>query len=104
MESGETLEAALIRELEEELGVLAAVIRPMAQVPAPGGALHRFFLVRWISGEFGTGPDHDYDRPTWLSPADAVAGNLRPPSVARLIADVCGGASWPQHELELQED
>ena len=104
VEPNESPEDAVVRELREELGITVEVVAPIAQVRAPGGTLNRFFLVRRISGELGSGRDHDYDQPVWLTPADALAGNLRPPSIARLVARVSEGASWPRREVFLDEE
>ncbi|MGO4735611.1 NUDIX hydrolase [Bosea sp. 2KB_26] len=66
VEAGETLEAAALRELEEEVGVKAAILGFNRHVEifgrdAAGSVTHHFviasFVGEWISGEPQPGPE-----------------------------------------------
>lgn len=66
VEAGETLAEAALRELHEEVGVVAEVVAALSPLEVierdPDGAvLHHFVIhphaVRWVSGEPTTGPE-----------------------------------------------
>lgn len=71
LESGESEEAALVRELREELGVETA---PAGRVPGAwpvgGSYLLHIWRARLLSG--APEPLQDHDELRWLTPADAL--------------------------------
>jgi 8-oxo-dGTP pyrophosphatase MutT (NUDIX family) len=74
VEPGETPEAAAIREVEEEAGVVAALERHLEDVRLPGGPGDRrvrFFLLRYERAQ----PAGEGRRIAWL-PLDAAALRL----------------------------
>jgi len=98
VETGETLEQAALREVEEETGVVASIIafngwREVINHDAEG-RVHRHYVIasfvaRWVSGE--PQPSEELGRVIWATPEEALAlpltGGL-PPLLerARVIA------------------
>lgn len=69
VEPGETPEAALVRELREELGVETRPLEPLdGQWPLGRGLVLRVWTVDLLAGE--PRPLQDHDRLRWLAPAD----------------------------------
>lgn len=60
VDEGETVEQAVIREVDEELGLRVAVESKVAEVWFRGNR-QEYFLVHKISGEFGTGTGEEYE-------------------------------------------
>jgi ADP-ribose pyrophosphatase YjhB (NUDIX family) len=78
VEPGETLAEAALRELHEEVGVVAEVVAGLSPLEviehdAAGLVLHHFVIhphaARWRSGEPTTGPEALALR--WVTPAEA---------------------------------
>ncbi|MBW8819376.1 MULTISPECIES: (deoxy)nucleoside triphosphate pyrophosphohydrolase [unclassified Streptomyces] len=69
VEEGESSEAALVRELREELGVEAEVV---ARVPGEWPLKSPYVLHAWTAHLFPTSPDpeplQDHDELRWLAP------------------------------------
>ncbi|MFJ9349071.1 (deoxy)nucleoside triphosphate pyrophosphohydrolase [Streptomyces sp. NPDC101237] len=69
VEPGESPEAALVRELREELGVAAeAVARVPGEWPLREPYVLRVWTVRLRSGSAAPEPLQDHDRLRWLAP------------------------------------
>lgn len=67
VEPGERSEDALVRELREELGVVAEPAeRVPGEWPLPGGYVLRVWTARLVSGE--PRPLQDHDALRWLAP------------------------------------
>ncbi|AWN49912.1 NUDIX hydrolase [Methylobacterium terrae] len=80
VEPGETLAEAALRELHEEVGVVAEVVAGLTPLEvierdAQGAVLHHFVIhphaARWLSGEPTTGPEALDLR--WVTPDEARA-------------------------------
>lgn len=69
MEEGESSEAALVRELREELGVEVEVV---ARIPGEWPLKAPYVLHAWTAHLFPTSPDpeplQDHDELRWLAP------------------------------------
>ena len=84
VEVGETLAAAVARELEEEVGVSAKIIafnRHVEAIAHEGGRVRTHFVIasfvaRWTSGEPRT--SDEVDRVEWIDPAAALPSPITP--------------------------
>ncbi len=74
VDEGETVEQAIIREVEEELGLHIAIERKVADVWFRGNR-QEYFLVRRLGGKFGAGTGEEYTDPR---PDDPDAGTYLP--------------------------
>jgi 8-oxo-dGTP diphosphatase len=78
VELGETIEMALIRELQEEIGVTATSFRLVASLPEPrpdlyGNALHHVFAVTaWDGGQQSNICD-EHSEIGWFTPDEVMA-------------------------------
>jgi len=86
VEPGETPEAALVRELDEELGIAVdpAALAPAAFASAPLGGRHMILLLYLCRSWRGTPRALDADALAWLRPEEMDAG-MMPPADAPLI-------------------
>ncbi|RJP49963.1 MAG: NUDIX domain-containing protein [Anaerolineaceae bacterium] len=95
LDTGETPEQAVVREVREELGVDIRVIRLAAEVWFRGNQQF-FFLVEQTGGEFGSGTGEEFAsgldpargtyEPTWLPLEQVTVQNVLPKPVAALAA------------------
>jgi 8-oxo-dGTP diphosphatase len=104
LEPGESDEAALVREVAEETGLIVRPGRPVAEVTFPD-RVQSFWLATVAGGTFGAGtgpemtggepPEMGTYRPVWLplSILDAVV--LYPERIARRLSSIGDGA-WPK--------
>jgi 8-oxo-dGTP diphosphatase len=92
VEPGETLEAAALRELAEEVGVEAAIVGFNEHVEfierdPEGRVRHHFviasFAARWRAGEAAVGPEAE--QVLWALPGD-LAGLALTPGLPRILA------------------
>ena len=90
VEPGENIEAALLRELVEELGTEARIDRPLAVVETsyrsddgPHHELNHVFEVTLAVDEPESRESHLEFR--WLPPDELAAADLRPDSIKQLL-------------------
>jgi 8-oxo-dGTP diphosphatase len=92
VETGETLAAAVARELEEEVGVSARIIgfnRHVEAMAHEGDRIRTHFVIasfvaRWISGEARV--SDEVDRVEWIDP-DVVAPSPTTPGLSEILMD-----------------
>jgi 8-oxo-dGTP diphosphatase len=87
VESGELPEAALLRELEEELGIAVGAdsLDPACFASAPLGERHMILLLYLCRGWSGEPQALDASALKWCRPAEMVAAEM-PPADRPLIA------------------
>ena len=101
VEEGETVEEAVVRELEEEDGLHVRIERELALVWKDGRREH-YFLVR-PEGASGRG-SLDLEAglaPAWLPVADLADAPVWPKRLAWRVADWWASGSWPDSPVEL---
>ena len=111
LEPGETPEEALVREVEEETGLLVRPTRLVAEVTFPD-RVQSFWLATVAGGVFGTGtgpamtgqepPDRGTYRAVWLPLADLLRRPVHPVRIARELA-TRGDSSWPVEVLRVDD-
>jgi mutator protein MutT len=94
VDAGETPEQAVVREVREELGVEARVIRLAAEVWFNGNQQF-FFLVEQVGGTFGSGAGEEFAsdgdpargtyEPIWMPLEQVTVQNVLPKPVAALV-------------------
>ena len=93
VDEGETDEQAAIREAEEELGIKVEVVQKAATILRKGRRDQVYFLVKWVSGEFGTGTGEEYGEvdpyngtynPVWMPLEEILIKNGVPRGLAEL--------------------
>jgi 8-oxo-dGTP diphosphatase len=92
VETGETLAAAVARELEEEVGVAAEIIgfnRHVEAIAREGERIRTHYVIasfvaRWISGKARL--SEEVDRVEWIDPA-AVPPPPTTPGLSEILAD-----------------
>lgn len=95
IEEGESPEQAVVREVEEELGLTIRVERLLVQVTYRA-KMQYYFLTRTLGGTFGTGqgpemqglypPERGSYRPIWMPVASILKENVFPRQVAEIVA------------------
>jgi len=110
VDKGETFEEAVIREIEEELGLHVKVQRRIADVHF-NGKMQYYFLLEKIGGEFGTGRGEEYSeydpkygtyQPLWLPIADLPNHNILPPQLSQLVFHSLANG-WPAQTVIIPE-
>jgi 8-oxo-dGTP pyrophosphatase MutT (NUDIX family) len=110
VDRGETFEEAVIREIEEELGLQVKIIRKIAQVTF-NGKLQHYFLVEKIGGEFGSGSGEEYGAynpvygtylPLWMPIIELQSHNVLPRQLASLVSRSFH-ESWPAETVIISE-
>ena len=93
VDKGETVEQAVVREVEEELGLQVSVERKLADIWFRGNR-QEYFLVKRISGEFGTGTGEEYEGyspesgtylPMLMPIADVLSNPVVPVEMAEMV-------------------
>ena len=98
VDEGETHEQAAIRETLEELGITVKIKQKVAEITLGPKSRQIYFLVEYVSGEFGTGtgeeftdsdpndPDEGIYVPIWM-PIDELPRrtNIYPVDVSKLV-------------------
>ncbi len=87
VESGELPEAALVRELEEELGIAieSAALQPACFASAPAGERHMILLLYLCRAWTGEPRPLDAEALKWARPDEMIAAEM-PPADQPLIA------------------
>lgn len=107
-ESGESDEAAAVREAREELGLQVEIIRLIGTVTF-GASTQLFFEVRATGGEFGTGDGPEMSstveaelgsyEPIWLPLDELTTADVRPAALASMLSS----GSLPASPFEIVE-
>lgn len=93
MEAGETPQAALIREVSEELGVAIVVGDALGTVPlAKPGWLMDVFSAQVTDGQPAVGEDHD--ALTWLGPQELYDVSWIPADLP-VVDRIAAWMGWP---------
>ncbi|HXD08809.1 MAG TPA: NUDIX domain-containing protein [Anaerolineales bacterium] len=98
VDAGETPEQAAIRETMEELGIEVRIKQKVAEIQIGQKSRQVYFLVEYVSGEFGTGmgeeftdsdpndPDEGIYVPIWMPIVELPRyGNIYPADVSKLV-------------------
>lgn len=95
VEAGETLEAAAIREVYEELGITVSIVELLAIVHF-GESTQYYFSARLTGGRFGTGKGEELSAsaesetgsytPVWIPASQLTQRAVYPAEMSRLIA------------------
>lgn len=114
VDSGETSEQAVVREIEEELGLQVRVLGLIAEVWFRGNR-QLYYLVEQTGGVFGTGLGEEYTdpqphnpnigtyRPMWMPLKDVPVNSVLPAEVAALAVKSEQGG-WPREPLVIFEE
>ncbi|MEN9931559.1 MAG: hypothetical protein RIS17_132 [Pseudomonadota bacterium] len=84
IDAGEGPEAALVRELEEELGITAPVLEPFTFASFPYPEFHLVMLLYWCRQWQGEPEGRDGQALRWERPG-AMAGLPMPPADVPLV-------------------
>ena len=113
VDSGETAEQAVVRELEEETGLHVVVRRKVGEVWFEGNR-QEYFLVESLGGEFGTGTGEEFleplpgnphgtYHPLWMPISQVLKNPVLPVEIAERVARFAGDA-WPEESFEIREE
>ena len=72
VDEGETPEQGSIREAMEELGVQVVIKQKVAEIRFGRSSKHIYFLVRRVSGEFGTGTGEEFTDANPMDPQEGI--------------------------------
>ncbi|MBV6397283.1 MAG: RNA pyrophosphohydrolase [Anaerolineales bacterium] len=111
VDEGETVEGAVVRELEEELGIQTRVAKHIATVWFNGNR-QEYFLVEQTGGTFGTGAGDEftagYDEthgtyhPMWMPVRELLANPVLPEEVALMVVKY-HQKGWPDSPVTIRE-
>jgi 8-oxo-dGTP diphosphatase len=111
IETGETPQSAVVREVREELGLIVSVNALIASV-AIQGDVHLFFTVQIVGGSFGSGdgeeitspssPGSGTYKPIWVPITELTSLLVYPSSMIDVIVDGFQGR-WPPTPLFLSD-
>jgi ADP-ribose pyrophosphatase YjhB (NUDIX family) len=112
VESGESLEQAVEREVYEELGLVATPVRLVAIVSRYGNQQYHY-VMSVSGGEFGTGagpemtgeyhPSRGTYTPVWMQISDLDVNPVYPRCVSELVATAAHDG-WPAEPLRFIDD
>ena len=111
VDEGETDEQAAIREAEEELGIRVEILHKAVEIRRSNKRDQVYFMVRQVSGEFGTGTGEEYQdynpmygtyHPMWMRMDEVLQKNVLPKPLAEFVVR-SHQEGWKQ-EMELIED
>ena len=111
VDDGESVEQAVIREMEEEAGLRVAVKYKIAEVWFQGNR-QEYFLVERLYGEFGTGtgpefgeydPIHGTYHPLWMPVSDLLNNPVLPVEMADLVLKATK-EGWPKELVIIFEE
>lgn len=94
VDEGETDEQAAIREAEEELGIRVEILHKAVEIRRLNKRDQVYFLVRQVSGEFGTGTGEEYQdynpmygtyHPLWMPMEEVLQKNVLPKPLAQFV-------------------
>jgi 8-oxo-dGTP pyrophosphatase MutT (NUDIX family) len=106
VEPGETPEEAVVRELEEELGLHVRIDRELATVWRPGGVSVRqhYFLVRPDGPSGRTTLDHEpFFTPVWVPAAELAGLPIWPKRLGWRVARWSATGAWPERPVHLTD-
>lgn len=83
VEAGETVRAALARELDEEVGITVSSARPLIRIPHDYGDRRVLLDVWWVDGFDGTAHGREGQPVRWVEPA--ALSDLAMPAANRPI-------------------
>jgi 8-oxo-dGTP diphosphatase len=110
VENGETLENAVIRETEEELG-LKVVIKKLLASMSWHEQWQYYYLVDAVGGTFGTGSGEEMIapplergtyHPIWMPLTELLNQPVLPREMAELVAR-CAPDGWPEQPFIISE-
>lgn len=111
VDAGEPVEQAVVREMEEELGIQVRVIKHVATVWFSGNR-QEYFLVEQTGGTFGTGSGEEfssgYDEthgtylPMWMPIRELLANPVLPEEVALMVVKF-HQKGWPAKAVKIHE-
>lgn len=113
VDEGETVEQAVVREMEEETGLRVVVRRKVADVWFRGNR-QEFFLVERLDGEFGTGTGEEFQNilshdhhigtyhPLWLPLSELLIQPVLPAEMAERVVHYMK-EGWPDEIFVIQE-
>jgi 8-oxo-dGTP diphosphatase len=112
VEEKESPEQAVVREVEEELGLQVEVDRLLVKV-VHRSKMQYYFLARIKGGKFGTGvgpemqglypPERGSYHPVWMPLANILKENVVPREVAEIVS-ASSRQGWPREVVTLNED
>jgi len=112
VDSGETAEQAVVRELEEETGLHVVVRRKLGHVWFQGNR-QEYFLVEALGGEFGTGTGEEFTEPhpgnphgtyhpLWMAISELLEHPVLPVEIAERVVRFAKDG-WPEEAFEIRE-
>jgi 8-oxo-dGTP diphosphatase len=114
VDEGESIEQAVIREVEEEISLRVVVKQKVADVWFQGNR-QEYFLVEKLGGEFGTGTGEEYTRsspaddlrygsyhPLWMPISELLNNPVLPVEMAELVMKSIKDG-WLQEPVIIEE-